>query len=201
MIIKTLPETSFSYEDVAALMREAFAQWDEAGLDSFLVHARPDVIRERTDGSIVYVAFEEDELLGTISMDIIPDRQGTHAFLKFLAIRPSGKGRGLATKLGTRAIEDAEKSGCRYMLSDTSASAPWAVRWHLKLGFRKVGYASFSTNHYYSYRFRRELGGRKEPPVIVTRLQFIRSWLKVKMTKKRDGSPTAFYRMAHKLLG
>lgn len=198
MTISTLPETSFTYDEVAALMREAFAQWKDAGLDSFLVHALPEVIRQKTSDSIVYVAYEEDVLLGTISMDIILDKQGTHAFLKFLAIRPSGKGKGLASKLGARAIGDAEKAGCLYMLSDTSSAAPWAVRWHQKMGFRKIGYASFSTNHYYSYRFRRELGGRREPPVVKTWLQFVRSWLKVKLTKKKDGSPTAFYRISRR---
>lgn len=201
MTISTLPETSFTYDEVAALMREAFAQWGNAGLDSFLVHAQPEVIRKRTSSSTVYVAYEEDVLLGTISMDIIPDRQGSHAFLKFLAIHPSGKGQGLASKLCARAVEDAEKAGCQYMLSDTSTAAPWAVRWHLKMGFRKIGYASFSTNHYYSYRFRRELGGRHEPPVVLTWFQFVRSWLKVKLTKKKDGSPTAFYRLSRRFVG
>lgn len=197
MIITTLPETSFSYEDVAALMRKAFGQWEEAGLDSFLVHAEPEVIRAKTADSIVYVAVDGDLLAGTISMDIIPDQAGKHAFLKFLAIDPDCKGKGLASQLGRHAIADAEQSGCRYMLSDTAVHAKWAVRWHLKLGFRKIGYASFSTNSYYSYRFRRELGGHRGPSWLACSCQFVLSWLKVRTMKTRDGKPTTFSKLIH----
>lgn len=202
--IYRLQDTAFTHADVVNLFKDSFAQWTENGLGSILLQFTPSEFAEKTIDAIVLVAVDDEKniLAGTTTMTIHHSKNERWAYHKYLAVKPDYKCKGIATQLLRSCIDIATNSEYGYILSNTSVDARWSVNWHLKNGFKKVGYYSTTTSNYFSYRFRYQL---KSPTIwncsFFTDIVFCFSYLKTRAMRKRDGGLTWFGNSVIKVLG
>lgn len=202
MKICRLQDSTFNHADVLELIKESFLQWQENGLDSILLRFTPSEFAENTSSAVVLVAIDDDnnDLIGTTTIVIHHSKHEDWAYHKYLAVKPNFKGKGIATQLLKSCVEVADKSNYCYILSNTSVDAKWSVKWHLKNGFKIIGYYSSSSN-YYCYRFRYQV---KNPSIwnctLFTRAVFCLSYLKTRAMRTRDGGFTWFGRLVLRLL-
>lgn len=88
------------------------------------------------------------------------------------------------------------------MMSDTSVDNIKSIDWHTnKMGFRIIGYQSYSSTNYYSYIFRKDL---KQRGFFINNiyypLRFAISYLAIRIAKKEDGSLTIIGKCVNKIL-
>lgn len=114
-----------------------------------------------------------------------------YCYMVVSAIIPEFQKYGIGTMLTSRVTEICQTMGCRYILSDTDVNNIKSVRWHLKNGYRIIGYQSYSSTNYYSYIFRKDL---RQKGFFVNHiyypLRFAISYLAIHIAKKEDGSLT-----------
>lgn len=197
MEIVPLENTGFSYQDVLNLIHSAFQQWEELGIESSLLSLTLEQFIERTKDSMVFIAIEDGNLVGTTTCSILKDKYNiVYAFNKYSAVLNMKKKSGVGTLLLNAEKQFVKENGCEYIISDTSVLATWSIKWHKKNNFRIIGYKSFSNNRYYSYVFRCQLTSPSIwNNVLFTQLVYRCSMLKTKAVKKSDGSLTALGRL------
>ncbi len=203
MRICRLEDSKFTHADVVELFKESFKQWQENGLDSILLRFTPTEFAKNTEGAVVLVAEDtgSGELIGTTTMVIHHSNGDDWAYHKYLAVKPSHKGKGVASQLLKSCVEIAKNCNYSHILSNTSVDANWSVNWHMKNGFKKDGYYSIDTSDYYCYRFRYQI---KSPSIwnntLFTRTIFCYYFLKTRAMKRKDGSLTLFGKLLSKIL-
>lgn len=195
--IKELSQTSIPLKEVYSLVISSFHQWQENGLDSAVAKYSFEDYSERVSGTYVLVALDENErLVGTYTLVF---KNPKYCFGKYLAVAPSAKRCGVGEALFRKECELASQRGCEYILDDTAKKAYWSVRWHQKMGYKIVGYSSFTTNDYYSYIFRKQLiPSKKWDNDLYCKVQFYKSYIKTVLTKDKYGHPTFIGRLAIK---
>lgn len=191
VLVTTLDDSVCSIQEVFGLVHASYQQWLDNGLDSAVANYSLDDYIEKTKNCIVLVAIDANGLLlGTHTLDFVGNKC---CFGKFLAVDPSAKRKGIGKILLEKECEIAIAKGCDHILEDTAEKAIWSVKWHLKNGYRIIGYRSFTTNNYYSYLFRKQLvPSKKWDNKYFCKLQFLKSYLKTKLLKDRFGKPTVF---------
>lgn len=136
-------------------------------------------------------AFVDSKPVGLTSCRI--DTKQKFGYMVVSAILPEFRKYGIGTMLASRVTEDCLKMGCRYMLADTAINNIKSVRWHIKIGYKIIGYQSYSSTNYYSYIFRKDL---KQRGFFINNiyypLRFAISYLAIRIAKKEDGSLTIF---------
>ena len=198
-----LKDSPFTHEEVLELIKESFQQWLDNGLGSILMQFTPSEFAEKTADAVVLVAIDSDnnELVGTVTFTIHHTRKGDWAYHKYLAVKPSSKNKGIATRLLEEFVSIAKKEGYAYILSNTAVPADWSVKWHKKNGFKTIGLYSTITSDYYSYLFRYQL---KSPSIwnctLFTDCVYGLSYLKTRAMRRRDGGMTCFGNFVLKVL-
>ena len=191
--VRRLEETGFTIDQVFGLLKASFQQWLDHGIDSAVARYSLEDFKEKTEGHTVIVAYSGDRLLGTLTMEL--DRPPM-CYGEFVAVTPGVKRCGIGAKLLEKQSAIAREKSCTYIVEDTSEKATWSVKWHLKQGYRKVGYASFRTNDYYSYVFRKQLvPSRLWDSAVWCKCVFLCRYCKTKMLVDRFGNPTALGRL------
>ena len=170
-MINTLENTPFSDEDVLELVQNAFAPWKVAGLDTALLRMNLEEWRHRILGRTVLVYLEGNKLLGTLTFSI--SNGGKGGYISYVAVRQDTKRSGIATMLREEAERRMKAAGVEFIESDTAVRARWSVKWHRRNGFKIVGLASFSTNNYNSFLFRKSLCGKES--LVGCALRFVKS--------------------------
>ena len=100
--------------------------------------------------------------------------------------------------------------GYRYFDENTLAAATWSVRWHLKNGYRIVGYSRSVNSNSPSYTFRKQIAYdlRHHPTdflwlpyiaPITARLTYAITFLATCICKKRSGELNGLGRLAKRL--
>lgn len=197
--VKEISQTSISLKDVYLLVISSFRQWQENGLDSAVAKYSFEKYLEGVSDACVLVALSEDgKLLGTHTLVF---KNPKYCFGKYLAVDPGAKRGGVGEALFKKECELAKANGCEYILEDTAKKAFWSVRWHLKMGYKIIGYNSFSTNNYYSYVFRKQLvPSIKWDNKFYCRIQFYRSYIKTVLTRNRYGQLTSLGKLIVRIL-
>ena len=199
IIVSTLANSSCSIQDVFDLVHTSFQQWLENGLNSAVANYSLDDYVKKTKDCVVIVAVDRQGiLLGTHTLDFM--EKSKCCFGKYLAVAPFAKRKGVGKMLLDKECELASSHGCNYILEDTAEKAYWSVKWHLKNGYKIVGYRSFSTNDYYSYLFRKQLvPSKKWDNSWYCKYLFVNAYVKTKMTKNRYGKPTLLVKVVKKV--
>ena len=195
MKICRLQDSSFTHADVLELIKESFQQWQENGLDSVLLRYTPAEFEQNTTDAVVLVAIdtESNELIGTTTLVPHRSKHEVGGYHKYLAVKPSYKGKGVASQLLKSCVEVAKSRDYSYILSNTSVHAEWSVRWHKKNGFKIIGYYVSTASKYFCYRFRYQL---KSPSIwnstLCAHVAFCASYLKTRAMRTQDGGMTGF---------
>lgn len=157
IIITSLEMTIFTIEDVHQLVDKAWRRWLDAGLDAVSFHLSPERFAQNMSKRKVFVAIDQEsgELLGCHALKA--NRKKHSLSGSFLAVRPKAQWHGVATRLLEEEMAIAIKAGYTHMLSATAPTAYWSVRWHLKNGYRIIGYRRSPQYNHPLYIFRRQL--------------------------------------------
>lgn len=157
IVIRLRSKTSVSDAELYDLAIEAFAQWTERGLESPSLHRSLEDFKKIIRRTVMHVAQDAvtGELLGMRCHSI--DRKKKCIYDFYLSVSPKAKRMGIATLILEAETQWAKNSSIKYLWCTTAVNAEWSVRWHLKNGYRIIGYKRSVQNNYSQYVFRKQL--------------------------------------------
>ena len=211
IIITTRKKHPFVEDTLYALMQQSYQQWRDAGIEAAWLYRTIDDFREVIRNSVVFLAVntDDDSLLGMHCFNCYPKKHYAHGF--YLAVSPQVKQQGIATRMLQYEEEKFRTHGYRYLRGVSKVSAIWSVRWHLKNGYRIVGYTKSEYSNFASYLFRKQiaLDIRHHPSDILwlpffapftSKISFIASYLVTIICKTRSGKLNALGRLAKRII-
>ena len=198
IVIKTRKQYPVSDEKLYELYKASYQQWLEAGVDAQWLHHTLESFKKLIGHTVIYVAIDESiqELLAMHCLNITRLRKGVLGFC--LAVAPQNKKQGIATKLLQIESEQICQRGFNYMKGVTEVSAIWSVRWHLKNGYRIIGYSKGRAPYSDTYTFRLQLApfSWRHPSTwlwnmplapITARCYYLVSYIAARLTHHRNG--------------
>jgi len=198
IIIKTNKEAQVPVEALNDLRRAAFEQWEKEGL--YFSMSSDEHFGQYLRDKVVFVAHDAEtgELLGMHTLKL--NKQKGRANGANLAVSPKAKHEGIASQMLQEEVQRLRKAGYRYMVGNTGIPATWSVKWHLKNGYRIVGYSRSEKQNYASYVFRKQIApsllwSRPLAP-ITAKLLYCLSWLATNICKSKSGKLNAIGRIA-----
>ena len=197
VIIKPRREASITDEQLFELYKDAYSQWLDTGLESSWHEFTQDDFEQfcqSASRSIVTVAIDKEtgELLGAHTLFANKKKGVVNG--SALAVASKAKRKGIATALLRYEAEKARNAGYRCMKGITAIDAAWSVNWHLKNGYRIVGYKRLETDNHPSYVFRLQLqpsllwSGPFAP--VTARLCYLFSYIITSLAKDSQGHLT-----------
>lgn len=211
IIVRTLKEIEVPVEDLHELRKNAFAQWEEAGLDTSEVHMPVQSFSRYIRDKVVFVAHDAKtgELLAM--HDFRLDKRIHRAAGANLAVAPSAKHEGIGSLLLEAEAERLRKAGYRYLTGLTGIPAIWAVQWHLKNGYYITGYKRSEKKNFTYYAFRKpialdvwhhptDLLWTRPLAPFTARLHYIASYIVTCLVKDRSGKLTPLGKIAWRVL-
>ena len=146
-----------SVEELYELCKTAFQQWGDAELSLSEINTPIEQFQRYLSDKAVFIAQDEatGELLGMHTLRLnkrIGRVDGAN-----LAVCPKAQHEGIASRMLQTEAQRLRKNGYRYMVGSTAIPATWSVRWHLKNGYRIVGYSRSEKRNYASYVFRKQI--------------------------------------------
>ena len=146
-----------------------------------------DDLKKKTDNGYITTVLLDRKLIGFHYFSI----SGECAYGEFLAINPEYKRQGIASEILRKETKFLLDKGIVCLIEDTSADALSSVKYHLKNGYRIVGFASYRSTDYYSLVFRKQLVSPSLwNSVLWCECSFVFSFIRCRLMRKRDGSYT-----------
>lgn len=136
-----------TWDELANLLHESFQERLMQGLHFSCSYLTAEQLERMSTKDIVLLAIDNDnnELAGTVSLNVSSKRNGSMwAYHYNLAIKPTYKNCGVASKLFERFQEIAQLKGCTHIISDTAVGATSSVKWHLKMALRRLVFVLLS---------------------------------------------------------
>lgn len=182
------------YEKISKLIRDSFKERLDCGLNFGCANFTANDLKEKTKDSYVFVAFEQSDLVGTLTLSVDDNNIGFH---EYLAVAPDCRGKkGISKMLFENLLLKSQELNLDYILSSTATRAQSSIKYHIKNGFKIYNYDSFKNTNYYSYLFIYPLNKRKWLNYPIFRIPLlICFYIKCIILKRADGS----YRFKHKL--
>ena len=155
--IKTRKDAGISDEALFELVNESYRQWINQGLEAHWLHRTQEDFCKMIRYAAVFVAQDADtgELLGIHCFRA--NKKAGRAFGFYLAVSPEAQGEGVASRMLAHEAEVIRQAGYRYLKGVTATTADWSVRWHLKNGYRIIGYYHSPNDNFANYVFRKQL--------------------------------------------
>jgi ribosomal protein S18 acetylase RimI-like enzyme len=204
IIIKNRKETDVTDETLYDLFNESFKRWKEKGLEAPWLNVSFEKFCKQLNTSTVFVAVDAntDELLGLQCFR--KNKKHRWAYDFYLAVKPKAQGQGIASRMLAYEAEVIKQAGYLYLKDNTATTAEWSVRWHLKNGYRIVGYYRVPNYNFTNYVFRKQLApsilwGPTLGP-LTARMSFAASWLVNHLLKHSDGWDNLLGRFARKII-
>ncbi len=198
IIIKTNNEAGVPAEELYILEKAAFAQWTEVGLYTFMKDKTFEQFERGIKGKVVFVAQDAQtgELLAMHTLRLNKKRGSAHG--ADLSVSPKTQHEGIASRMLEAEVQRLRKNGYRYVVESTAIPATWSVRWHLKNGYRIVGYSRSEKQNYASYIFRKQIATdlRHHPtdllwtrPLapITAKVRYCLTWMATMICKDKTG--------------
>ena len=218
IIIKGRSKAGVTDEALFELVGESYRQWIEQGLECGWLHRSPEDFYKMIHPASVFVAqdAETGELLGMHCFRAKKGSEGVYGF--YLAVSPAAKRQGIASRMLAYEVERIRKAGYRYIKETTATTAAWSVRWHLRNGYRIIGYYHSPNDNFANYVFRKQLIPiRFSSPAAIAfilrhpvyalhssalfcRLRFFLGYAATCLTKDSCGHNNIFGRMTRKLM-
>ncbi len=210
IVIHTLKEKPVSLEALYELYKESFKQWEDHQIVTPAIGKTFEEFKGYIEKATVFVALDaaSNELLGMHCFYFY--RKKGYAMGFFLVISPEVKQQGIASRMLEHEIVFFRKHGCRFLKGNTLAAATWSVRWHLKNGYRIVGYSRSINSNSPSYTFRKQFAYdlRHHPTdflwlpcvaPVTSRLTYAITFLVTHLCKTRTGNLNTLGRLAKRL--
>lgn len=204
IIIKNRKETDVTDEALYALDQESHRMWAEQGMEAPWMHLTFTEFQEAIRNVPMFVATDAEtgELLGMHSFK--PHRKQRWCYGFRLAVAASVRREGIASRMLEYEAEFIRQKGYQYLREVTATTADWSVQWHLKNGYRIVGYYRVPGNNFTNYVFRKQLA----PSILwgptlgdfTARMSFAGSWLVNHLLKHSDGRDNLLGRIARKVI-
>jgi len=123
--------------DITALLFESFVEYKSQYTEKGFIATAPgqNEIEDRIGKKIVWLAVCDEANAGTVSL--WPRGEGLH--IRSMAVRPSARGKGVATTLMTHAHNWAFANGYTFLTLNTTAFLSEAIRLYEYFGFRRYG--------------------------------------------------------------
>ena len=198
IVIKTNKEAEVSVEELYELRKAAFQLWGNADLYTSVAYTPIDLFQRYIADKAVFIAQDEatGELLGMHTLKL--NKRKGRANGANLAVSPKAQHEGIASRMLEAEAQRLRKAGYRYIVENTAIPAIWSVQWHLKNGYRIVGYSRSERNNYASYIFRKQLATdvRHHPtdllwsrPVapITAKIRYCLTWMATMVCKDKAG--------------
>lgn len=203
IVISTQTKAGVSDEALYDLVTQSFQQWKDNRIEASYLNYSLDRFKNIIHHYTTFVAIDAEtgELLGTHSF--ASNRKKNYAHGNWLAVSPKAKHKGIATRMLEYETERIRKAGYDYLREMTAVPAVWSVNWHLKNGYRIVGYQRSPSNNHYTYVFRKQLtpslfwSGPLAP--VTARLHFIASYTVTRLCKTSTGQLTILGKIAKKI--
>ena len=157
IVIKTNKEAGVPVEELYKLRKAAFQQYTDNGLYTAVQHTTIKQFQLQLKGKTVFVAQDEatGELLGMHTLKL--NKRKGRADGANLAVSPKVQHEGIASRMLQAEAQRLRKNGYRYIVENTAIPATWSVQWHLKNGYRIVGYSRSEKRNYPIYIFRKQI--------------------------------------------
>lgn len=206
IIITTRKDAGVPFKEVYDLLLESNRQWWNKGLRvPFLERCTLEEFERSLQRANVFVAIDKKTgmLLGTHAFRVDKKRNCVIGF--DLAVSPRAKRQGIATRMLEVEVDRIRKAGFDYIQGLTTTAATWSVRWHLKNGYRIVGYKRQLDNNYPVYVFRKQIApsllyGHPLIAPIVCKFHYLLSYLVTIVIKHQDGRLTLVGRMIKRMV-
>ena len=157
IVIKTNNEAGVPAEALYELAIAAYQQWGDNGLATFEECLSIETFRKVVSRNLVFVA--QDATTGELlaMRTLILNKKKQCALEGNFSVAPNAKRQGVGSKLFEVEQLYLREKGYRYVTCSTAIPATWSVRWHLKNGYRIVGYSRSERHNYASYVFRKQI--------------------------------------------
>ena len=155
--IKKRKDTDVTDEALYALSKESHRMWTGQGMDAPWMHLSFEEFQKAIRGVPMFVALDAEtgELLGMHSFRTRRKQGWCYGFR--LAVTSSAQREGIASRVLAYEEEQIRLAGYRYIKEATATTANWSINWHLKNGFRIMGYYHSPNNNFANYVFRKQL--------------------------------------------
>ena len=201
IIVATRKETRISDEALYRLAEDSYLQWGQQGLHIPSLHRSFESFQQIVKRLQVFVALDAEtgELLG---MHIFrPNREKKSAYGLYLAVASKAKRQGVASQMLQYEGDFIRNLGYRYLWGRTTVNAEWSVRWHLKNGYRIVGYKRVSEEKYPAYVFRKQLvSSFLWDNALFCRCCYLVSYVVTCLVKEKDGQLTLIGRILKRIM-
>jgi GNAT superfamily N-acetyltransferase len=155
VLIRPLESTD-SLDALTDLLHRSYAPLLAMGLRFVATHQDVEVTRSRVSGGQCFVAVEDGELIGTLTV-YLPEgdesgyyaRPGVAHFGQF-AVDPGRQGAGVGRRLLDAAESYARSNGCRELALDTSDQATHLIELYKRWGYEIVDNVRWSEVNYAS---------------------------------------------------
>ena len=202
--IKNRKDTNVTDDALYELFNESFKKWAQQGLEAPWLNVSFEKFCKQLNTSTVFIAVDAntDELLGLHCFRKNKKRRWAYDF--YLAVAPKAQGQGISSRMLAYEAEVIRQAGYLYLKDSTATTAEWSVRWHLKNGYRIVGYYRVPNNNFTNYVFRKQLApsilwGPTLGP-LTARMSFAASWLVNHLLKHSDGWDNLLGRFARRMI-
>ena len=222
--ITTRKQHPVSDEELYKLFLLSFQQWRDSSIDApFMYHTfeefqgyiKQAVIFLAVSSSLTSPLREEgkaattNEVVGMHCFYCYKKKHYASGF--YLAISPEVKHQGIASRLLAYEKEQFQARGYRSLRGTTSVPAIWSVRWHLKNGYRIIGYGKGCSPYSDSYSFRLQLAPfswrhpstwlwNKPLAPITARCCYLASYATTRLTHHRNGQLNWIGRVGRQLM-
>ena len=131
--------------------------WAEHRLDAPWMHLSFEKFQRAIRGVAMFLALDAEtrELLGMYCFRAHRREGWCYGFR--LVIAQSAQHEGIASRMLAYVAERIRQAGYRYLKSVTATTAEWSVCWHLKNGYRIIGYYHAPDDNFANYVFRKQL--------------------------------------------
>ena len=157
IIIKNRKKTDVKDEALYALEIDSHRIWREQGLEAPWMHLSFEEFQQAIRNVLMFVALDAEtgELLGMHSFNTYRRQWWCYGFR--LAVASSARREGIASRMLDYEAERIRQAGYRYLKGVTGVTADWSIRWHLRNGYRIIGYYRSPEKNYANYVFRKQL--------------------------------------------
>ena len=192
--LQIIDNTSFSKADVLNLIQNSFREHLEKGIHYSVLNYTLEDFERATKDAIVLIAFEDSELLGTLSLFLYNKKGKKWAYNDYWAVSNNARRRGIGSMLINEEIRICKVYGCEYMISNTSIKSKASINGHLKNGYKIIGYQGCAV---YTYLFRMQF---KHPSVYDNPLFVLLNRLFLGLKMVLIWNPNGYHRMWVKFL-
>jgi len=193
-------DESVSWDALAALLHEAYAEHARAGRHYAACDQTPEATRRRVGDGHCFLAFVDGKLAGTATLGELatPDAPVRRGCIYQVAVAPAFRSLHLGRAMLGHAEEVARQDGLAQLVCDTALSATRLHAWYESMGWTRCGLLSHRGTNYYSIEFCKYLDGRRTG--LHEKFRYLWQCVATRAKLRPDGERRGWARLARKIV-